>query len=59
VTAREVKTDDGYDPADDVAKSIEEAYRAIRERIANGGRGWTPKLNSSSVVKPTRAGSNA
>lgn len=34
---------DDYDPTDDVTKSFEEAYRVIRERIANGGPGWTPK----------------
>lgn len=32
-----------YDPTDDFAKSLEEAYRMIRERMANGGPGWTPK----------------
>lgn len=34
---------DGYDPTDDVAKSFDEAYRVIRERMRNGGPGWTPK----------------
>jgi DNA N-6-adenine-methyltransferase (Dam) len=32
-----------YDAADDFAKSLEEGYRAIRERVAAGGPGWTPK----------------
>jgi hypothetical protein len=32
-----------YDGADDFAKSLEEGYRAIRERVAAGGEGWTPK----------------
>ena len=36
------KLADGYDATDDFAKSIEEAYRVIRERKANGGKGWTP-----------------
>jgi len=31
-----------YSPEDDFAKSIDEAYRVIRERKANGGPGWTP-----------------
>jgi hypothetical protein len=31
---------DGYDPDDDLRKSIEFAYAAIRERVAAGGRGW-------------------
>jgi hypothetical protein len=32
-----------YDAADDFAKSLEEGYRVIRERVAAGGPGWTPK----------------
>lgn len=32
-----------YDADDDFAKSLDEGYRAIRERQANGGPGWTPK----------------
>jgi hypothetical protein len=31
---------DQYDGADDFAKSIDEAYRIIRERKAAGGKGW-------------------
>lgn len=34
---------DDYDGNDDFAKSIEEGLRAIRERMAKGGPGWTPK----------------
>jgi N6-adenosine-specific RNA methylase IME4 len=34
---------DGYDAADDVTKSFEVAYEAIRERVAKGGPGWNPK----------------
>ena len=30
----------GYNATDDFAKSIDEAYRAIRERMAQGGPGW-------------------
>ena len=36
------KTDD-YDADDDFAKSLEEAYRVIRERKAAGGQSWEPK----------------
>jgi hypothetical protein len=32
-----------YDGDKDFGKSIEEAYRLIRERKAKGGPGWTPK----------------
>src|SRR5262245_22819431 len=32
-----------YDAQDDFAKSLEEGYRAIRERVAAGGAGWEPK----------------
>ena len=35
--------DDRYDGDDDFAKSIEEAYRVIRERVAKGGPSWTQK----------------
>jgi hypothetical protein len=33
-----------YDGMDDFAKSLLEGYRVIRERMAAGGEGWTPKL---------------
>jgi N6-adenosine-specific RNA methylase IME4 len=33
---------DNYNPTDDFSRSIDEAYRVIRERKANGGKGWTP-----------------
>jgi hypothetical protein len=32
-----------YNAADDFAKSINVAYEAVRERVANGDRPWTPK----------------
>jgi N6-adenosine-specific RNA methylase IME4 len=32
-----------YDGMDDFAKSLEEGYRVIRERVAAGGEGWRPK----------------
>ena len=32
-----------YDATDDFARSIDEAYAVIRERMLNGGPGWTPK----------------
>lgn len=34
--------DDDYDAAADFAGSIEECYRAIRERMARGGPPWVP-----------------
>ena len=33
----------GYDAQDDFAKSLDEGYRVIRERVAAGGPGWIPK----------------
>jgi hypothetical protein len=32
-----------YSPRADLAANINECYRVIRERIANGGPGWTPR----------------
>jgi hypothetical protein len=32
-----------YDAADDFARSLEEGYRVIRERVVAGGPGWTPR----------------
>jgi hypothetical protein len=34
------KSANEYDGADDFARSIDECYRAIRERKAKGGPGW-------------------
>jgi len=34
--------DKPYDAEDDFARSIDEAYRVIRERKAAGGKGWEP-----------------
>lgn len=31
-----------YDPADDFRRSLDAGYAHIRERIRNGGKGWTP-----------------
>jgi hypothetical protein len=33
---------DDYDAADNLAGSIQEAFRVIRERMAAGGPGWNP-----------------
>lgn len=33
-----------YDAQDDFAKSLDVGYEAIRERVAEGGPGWTPKV---------------
>jgi len=35
--------DEKYDGQDDLAKSLELGYATIRERVANGGKGWEPK----------------
>jgi hypothetical protein len=32
-----------YDAHDDFAKSLDEGYRVIRERVAAGGPKWVPK----------------
>jgi hypothetical protein len=34
---------DEYDPYADLAASLNECYRAIRERIADGGPPWAPQ----------------
>lgn len=34
---------DNYDPQKDMTESIEECFRLVRERKANGGPGWEPK----------------
>jgi len=34
-----------YDANADFAGSLDVAYTAIRELVARGGAGWTPKLN--------------
>lgn len=34
---------DTYDAQDDLAKSLDEGYRAIRNRVAAGGPAWEPK----------------
>jgi hypothetical protein len=36
-------TSSDYNAADDFERSINECYRAVRERMANGGLGWSPK----------------
>jgi hypothetical protein len=50
---------DNYNAADDLRKSIEFAYRHIRERAASGGRGWRgwPE-NSAGLAGTTFGGSN-
>ena len=37
------KFDNGYDVQDDLTKSFDAAYEAIRQRMAKGGPGWVPK----------------
>jgi hypothetical protein len=31
-----------YDANADFAKSLDDCYRAVRERVAAGGKGWNP-----------------
>jgi DNA modification methylase len=37
------KPADGYNAQDDVTKSFEAAYEAVRDRVAAGGKPWEPK----------------
>lgn len=32
--------DDDYDAADDMTRSLQECYGAVRARVAAGGKGW-------------------
>ena len=41
-TKRNRRARDRYNAEDDFSRSIDEAYAAIRERMAAGGKGWTP-----------------
>ena len=43
-----------YNPEDDLAESLNLAYRLIRERMSEGGPGWTPKTEK--LETPTKAG---
>ena len=36
-----------YDGQKDLAGSIDEGFRTIRERVAAGGPGWTPKTEAA------------
>lgn len=38
------KFSDGYDAQQDFAGSLDEGYRAIKERVAEGGPGWEPRV---------------
>src|SRR5262249_9442644 len=42
-----------YDAQDDFAESLEEGYRAIRVRVAGGGRGWVPKGPDATNPSPS------
>ena len=35
--------DEPYDAANDFSRSLDDCYRAIRERVAAGGKAWEPK----------------
>jgi hypothetical protein len=32
-----------YDATDDFSRSVEDCYRAVRERKVQGGKGWEPR----------------
>ena len=34
---------ESYDAADDFSRSLDDCYRAVRERVAAGGKGWVPR----------------
>jgi len=42
-TERNRRARERYNAEDDFSKSIDEAYRVIRERVAAGGNRWQPK----------------
>lgn len=44
-----------YNAEDDFAKSLEEGYRAIRERKAAGGPGWEPKMTPEDAEEYTES----
>jgi N6-adenosine-specific RNA methylase IME4 len=46
------KFDEPYDATDDFAKSIDVAYEAVRERVADGGPAWTLKETESGFANP-------
>ena len=43
------KFDNGYDAQDDVTKSFDAAYEAMRQRVAKGGPGWAPKCSPKTL----------
>ena len=38
-----LRTDPDYDRDRDFGASLDAAYKAIRDRMANGGPGWEPR----------------
>jgi hypothetical protein len=45
-----------YSPRDDFNKSVNECYRVIKERMANGGPAWNP--NACPMEHSNSANSN-
>ena len=43
--SRLVATDDTYDANKDLAGSLDHGYQAVRDRMANGGAGWSPEMS--------------
>jgi hypothetical protein len=52
IKADELPVEPAYDAADDFAKSLEVGYAAIRERVAAGGPGWTPREPQPPAAEP-------
>ena len=50
---REPDPDANYNAADDLRRSVEFAYEAIRARVSCGGRGWAG-WPESAALDPTR-----
>jgi hypothetical protein len=42
-----------YDAADDFSRSLDDCYRAVRERVAAGGKGWEPPPHNPKKGGPT------
>lgn len=45
-------TDDGYDPQEDMRRSLRACYEAIRARVAAGGQGWAGMPQKERAAPP-------
>ena len=50
-----MRGDDDYQPREDFARSIDECYRVIRERMARGGPGWEPRMTPDDAEEYTQS----